>query len=114
MEVKPYYILIKSIFYVTDICFFIGYVNTVLSAPILYPISRVTYCAYLIHPIVIRFMTMTMDHPLHLGKVVMIMIFIGLTFASYVIAFVISVTFEAPVVSMLRILTKLAPPQSKK
>lgn len=45
-----------------------GYVNDILSAPILYPFSRVTYCAYLVHPIIIRLTAMNMDSPLHLGK----------------------------------------------
>lgn len=45
-----------------------GYVNDILSAPILFPFSRVTYCAYLVHPIVIRLTAMNMDSPLHLGK----------------------------------------------
>lgn len=44
-----------------------GYVNTILSAPIIYPFSRVTYCAYLVHPIAIRFMALNSDSPLHLG-----------------------------------------------
>lgn len=44
-----------------------GYVNTILSAPIIYPFSRVTYCAYLVHPIAIRFVALNSDAPLHLG-----------------------------------------------
>lgn len=44
-----------------------GYVNTLLSAPIIYPFSRVTYCAYLVHPIVIRMLALNSDSPLHLG-----------------------------------------------
>ena len=44
-----------------------GFVNTLLSAPCLYPFSRVTYCAYLVHPIVIRSMALNTDAPMHLG-----------------------------------------------
>ena len=44
-----------------------GYVNTLLSAPVIYPFSRVTYCAYLVHPIVIRLQALNSDAPLHLG-----------------------------------------------
>lgn len=89
-----------------------GYVNSILSATILYPFSRVTYCAYLIHPIVIRIMAMNMDSPLHLGKEVMVIIFLGQVVASYALGFLISVAFEAPVVSMLRILARIAPNKS--
>lgn len=45
-----------------------GYVNTVLSAPFIYPFSRVTYCAYLVHPLAIRFLALNSDSPLHLGS----------------------------------------------
>ncbi|XP_016839566.1 O-acyltransferase like protein isoform X1 [Nasonia vitripennis] len=82
-----------------------GYVNDILSAPILYPFSRVTYCAYLVHPIVIRLTAMNMDSPLHLGKDSMLITFFGQVVASYILSFVISVSFEAPVVSMLKILS---------
>lgn len=47
---------------------FLGYINKILSAPVLYPFSRVTYCAYLIHPIIIRLTAMNLDSPFHLGK----------------------------------------------
>ncbi|XP_033228459.1 O-acyltransferase like protein isoform X2 [Belonocnema kinseyi] len=82
-----------------------GYVNDILSAPILYPFSRVTYCAYLVHPIVIRLTAMNADSPLHLGKDSMLITFFGQVVASYLISFVVSVSFEAPVVSMLKILS---------
>lgn len=52
---------------------------------------------------------MTMDSPIHLGAIFMIIVFLGQVVASYVLSFIVSVAFEAPVVSMLRILTKLAP-----
>lgn len=89
--------------------FFSGYVNIILSNTILYPFSRVTYCAYLLHPVVIRVMAMNMDSPLHLGREVVLTLFLGQTVASYALAFFVSVAFEAPVVSMLRILKKLVP-----
>lgn len=48
-------------------CGYGGYVNKFLSAPCIYPFSRVTYCAYLVHPIVIRVLALNSDAPLHLG-----------------------------------------------
>ncbi|KAJ8973375.1 hypothetical protein NQ317_007188 [Molorchus minor] len=84
-----------------------GIVDQILSATILYPFSRVTYCAYLIHPIVIRVMVMSMDSPLHLGSIVTIVIYMGQVVASYAVAFIVSLAFEAPVVSMLRIMSKV-------
>ncbi|KAL6448102.1 hypothetical protein ACFW04_000260 [Cataglyphis niger] len=82
-----------------------GYVNKILSWPLLYPFSRVTYCAYLVHPLVIRLTVMNLDSPFHLGKDVVAITFIGQLVLSYVFSFIISITFEAPVVSMLKILS---------
>ncbi|XP_011213223.2 nose resistant to fluoxetine protein 6 [Bactrocera dorsalis] len=82
-----------------------GYINTLLSAPCLYPFSRVTYCAYLVHPIVIRSMALNTDAPLHLGGDTMVILFFGLVVASYLLSFVVSMSFEAPVVTMLKILS---------
>lgn len=54
-----------------------GYVNTLLSAPVIYPFSRVTYCAYLVHPIVIRLLALNSDAPLHLGSDSMVSSFVS-------------------------------------
>ncbi|CAL7947868.1 unnamed protein product [Xylocopa violacea] len=82
-----------------------GYVNSILSAPILYPFSRTTYCAYLVHPLVIRLTAMNLDSPFHLGKYTMMITFFGQLVLSYILSFIISVSFEAPIVSMLKILS---------
>ncbi|XP_026669927.1 nose resistant to fluoxetine protein 6-like isoform X2 [Ceratina calcarata] len=82
-----------------------GYVNRVLSAPMLYPFSRTTYCAYLVHPLVIRWTALNMDSPIHLGKYTMMITFFGILVLSYILSFVVSVAFEAPIVSMLKILS---------
>uniref|UniRef100_A0A1B0FQH3 Nose resistant-to-fluoxetine protein N-terminal domain-containing protein n=1 Tax=Glossina morsitans morsitans TaxID=37546 RepID=A0A1B0FQH3_GLOMM len=82
-----------------------GFVNTLLSAPCVYPFSRVTYCAYLVHPIVIRSMALNADAPMHLGGDTMVIMFFGFVVASYLLSFVVSMSFEAPVVTMLKILS---------
>ncbi|KAL6265109.1 hypothetical protein P5V15_005199 [Pogonomyrmex californicus] len=82
-----------------------GYVNKILSWPLLYPFSRVTYCSYLVHPLVIRLTAMNLDSPFHLGKDIVMITFLGQLILSYALSFVVSVTFEAPVVSMLKILS---------
>ncbi|XP_008487828.1 nose resistant to fluoxetine protein 6-like [Diaphorina citri] len=82
-----------------------GFVNSLLSAKCLYPFSRVTYCAYLVHPIVMRSMVMTRDSPMHLGKDIVITLFIGQLVTSYLISFLVSLAFEAPIVTMLKIIS---------
>lgn len=49
-----------------DIIYFAGYMNKLLSCRFLIPFSRTTYCAYLVHPIIIRYVVMKRDTPLHL------------------------------------------------
>lgn len=44
-----------------------GFLNQILSYTPLYPFSRVTYCAYLVHPIVIRAYALNSDAPVHMG-----------------------------------------------
>ncbi|KAL5275543.1 hypothetical protein ACFFRR_001424 [Megaselia abdita] len=82
-----------------------GPINTLLSAPCIYPFSRVTYCAYLVHPIVIRALALNSDAPLHLGSDSMVVTFCGLVVCSYLLSFIVSLAFEAPVVTMLKILS---------
>ena len=53
-----------------------GTVNRILSAPCLYPFSRVTYCAYLVHPIVIRIVALNSDAPIHMGVDSMVIYFV--------------------------------------
>jgi hypothetical protein len=107
-----------------------GWINNLLSTSVLYPFSRVTYCAYLIHPIVIRFYALNSDAPMHLGVDSMVSCFMdsvgialtacfhfqitnffGQVVASFLLAFAISLAFEAPVVTMLKI---IAPNRKKR
>lgn len=83
-----------------------GFLNKFLSATFLYPFSRVTYCAYLVHPIIIRAYALNTDAPLHMSIDSMVIIFLGQTCASYLLSFVVSLSFEAPVCALLRILAK--------
>ncbi|OWR49275.1 hypothetical protein KGM_215307 [Danaus plexippus plexippus] len=86
-----------------------GWVRPLLSSPVLYPFSRVTYCAYLVHPVVLRYVAMHLTHPIHLGELLVFVLFLGLAVISFFLAFVISVAFEAPIVTMLKIVS----PQKK-
>lgn len=41
-------------------------VDSLLSVRLMYPLSRLTYCAYLVHPVIMVITTAQMDGPLHL------------------------------------------------
>jgi hypothetical protein len=56
------------------VCVSTGYVNKLLSCKFLYPLSRITFCAYLVHPLVMISVIMHMDSPVHLGRATMVCI----------------------------------------
>ncbi|XP_022169474.1 nose resistant to fluoxetine protein 6-like [Myzus persicae] len=82
-----------------------GYINKLLSCKILIPFSRTTYCAYLVHPIVIRYVVMRRDTPLHLTVETVAILFLGQIVVSYIFAFILSIAFEAPIVSLLKLVS---------
>lgn len=41
-------------------------IDSLLSLRLMYPLSRLTYCAYLVHPIIMMITVTQMDGPLHL------------------------------------------------
>ncbi|GLH08516.1 Uncharacterized protein GBIM_13734 [Gryllus bimaculatus] len=73
-----------------------GIVDKILSWPYLYPISRLTYCTYLIHPQVIRIVLLNYDSSFHITIDMMGTVYVGFLIASYIAALFISLTFEAP------------------
>nr|XP_046473646.1 nose resistant to fluoxetine protein 6-like [Neodiprion pinetum] len=80
-----------------------GIINSFLSWKYLYPLSRLTYCAYLVHPALMRSMILRGESSLHLTQGLVAMLFFGVTVASYMVSIVLSLLFEAPMVSLLRI-----------
>lgn len=67
----------------------------------MYPFSRLVYCTYLIHPVIIKNVLLNAESPLHISKEIMVIYFLGFLSASFCIAFIISLLFEAPIVSLL-------------
>ncbi|GAB1859561.1 Nose resistant to fluoxetine protein 6 [Camponotus japonicus] len=80
-------------------------IDSLLSLRLTYPLSRLTYCAYLVHPVIMMITSTQMDGPLHLhnGIVVSLIVYFGNLVASYLLSFCISLAFEAPVVNLLKI-----------
>ncbi|XP_055913779.1 uncharacterized protein LOC129947292 isoform X2 [Eupeodes corollae] len=81
-------------------------VNKVLSYPGLLPLSRLTYCTYLVHPVIMLLTSSQMDGTVHLNNIMIWVIFLGNAVVSFGVAFFISVIFEAPVVRLLKIYFK--------
>ncbi|XP_066994975.2 nose resistant to fluoxetine protein 6 [Anabrus simplex] len=81
-----------------------GYINKLLSHPALYPLSRITYCAYLMHPLIMLSVLMHMDSPVHLARGTMVMMIFGYFVSAYLLSIVVSLAFEAPIIALLNLL----------
>ncbi|XP_023708555.1 nose resistant to fluoxetine protein 6 [Cryptotermes secundus] len=81
-----------------------GYVNKLLSCKFFFPLSRISYCAYLVHPLVMISVIMHMESPVHLGRATMIVVIFGYFIMSYMLSLVVSLGFEAPTIALLNIL----------
>ncbi|KZC08232.1 PREDICTED: nose resistant to fluoxetine protein 6 [Dufourea novaeangliae] len=78
-------------------------IDSLLSLRLMYPLSRLTYCAYLVHPVIMMITVAQMDGPLHLHNGIVLVLYFGNLVASYLMSFCISITLEAPVVNLLKI-----------
>ncbi|XP_076108428.1 nose resistant to fluoxetine protein 6-like isoform X4 [Mytilus galloprovincialis] len=83
-----------------------GPVNTFLSWKVWAPLGRLTYCAYIVHPAVIFYFGLTMEKTLHYTDLVFVQQYISLVVVSYGVAFVLSMTVEAPMLGLEKVLFK--------
>lgn len=83
-----------------------GPVNTILSWKVWAPLGRLTYCAYIVHPAVIFYFGLTMEKTLHYTDLVFVQQYISLVVVSYGVAFVLSMTIEAPMLGLEKVLFK--------
>lgn len=77
-----------------------GFVNTFLSWKPFIPLSRLTYCAYLVHPIIMVSFYLDSRYPIYLTDFETIYLFFGHLVMSYLVAFVVSMAFEAPMIAL--------------
>lgn len=78
--------------------------NRILSYRCLWPLSRLTYCTYLIHPVIMLITAYRMDGTVHLSTSMILVVFLGNAVVSFIVAFFISVVLEAPVIRLLKII----------
>ncbi|KAL4219668.1 hypothetical protein ACF0H5_022240 [Mactra antiquata] len=83
-----------------------GPINTLLSWKGIIPLSRLTYCAYLVHPLVIYVYYYSRRTMFHFYDLEMIYLFLGNLCLSYMAAFVISMAFEAPMMGLEKVLLR--------
>ncbi|GBM82281.1 Nose resistant to fluoxetine protein 6 [Araneus ventricosus] len=86
-----------------------GVVNSILSWKALIPLSRLSYCAYLIHLIVVTTYLSSVRTLINFSHINVIMLYLGFLVISYAVALVTSLLFESPVIRLERLIrNKLA------
>ncbi|XP_066294090.1 nose resistant to fluoxetine protein 6-like isoform X1 [Branchiostoma lanceolatum] len=84
-----------------------GIINTILSWKAWIPLSRLTYCAYLVHPIVIFIAYLDQrETPLHYSDIELMYYFVGHVVFSYAVAYVVSMMAEAPMRQLEKLVLK--------
>ncbi|CAC5405309.1 unnamed protein product [Mytilus coruscus] len=82
-----------------------GVVNKILSWRGLVPLSRLAYAVYLIHPIVMMTHFFSRRTLFYLDDFNVVYLYIGHIVVTFMVAFVASITFEAPFLSLEKIIT---------
>ncbi|XP_048774347.2 nose resistant to fluoxetine protein 6-like isoform X2 [Ostrea edulis] len=83
-----------------------GFINTFLSAGLWSPLSRLTYCAYLVHPVIMFMYTLSQRYTMYFTDINMVCLFLGFWMATYVVAFFVSMALEAPMIGLEKLILK--------
>ncbi|CAL1684887.1 unnamed protein product [Lasius platythorax] len=81
-----------------------GIIKQVLSFKVWIPLSRLTYCAYLLNPFIIHSIRLHNETSAHLEFLSMAAIFLGQVAISYLCAYALSLMAEAPLIMLMRTL----------
>ncbi|XP_054713019.1 nose resistant to fluoxetine protein 6-like [Uloborus diversus] len=83
-----------------------GFINKLLSYKLFIPLSRLTYTAYLIHPLFITgYLTSTKD-VLIFSHPTMVILFLGFLLLTYGFSILVSLTFESPIIGLEKLIRK--------
>ncbi|XP_060069287.1 nose resistant to fluoxetine protein 6-like [Ylistrum balloti] len=83
-----------------------GFVNTLLSWGGFVPLSRLTYCAYLVHPILQSLVYLSLRQQFRMSDLTMITYFLAFLMMAYAVAFVVSLAFESPMMGLEKAIFK--------
>ncbi|GFY45079.1 nose resistant to fluoxetine protein 6 [Trichonephila inaurata madagascariensis] len=81
-----------------------GFVNSFLSWKFWIPLSRLTFCAYLVHPLIQTTYFASLRDSIVCSHMTMIMYHFGFLIMSYMAALVVSLLFESPVIRLERLI----------
>ncbi|XP_071040695.1 nose resistant to fluoxetine protein 6-like [Parasteatoda tepidariorum] len=81
-----------------------GVVDKILSFKLFIPLSRLTYCAYLIHPIFNTIYVTSMKSTIWFSHQTVIMWYLGVLAVTYAFALIVSLIFESPIIRLERLI----------
>ncbi|XP_042913082.1 nose resistant to fluoxetine protein 6-like [Parasteatoda tepidariorum] len=81
-----------------------GAVDKILSCKLFIPLSRLTYCAYLIHPIFNTIYVTSMKSTIWFSHQSVIMWYLGVLAVTYAFALIVSLIFESPIIRLERLI----------
>lgn len=77
-----------------------GFVNHILAWPAFIPLSRLTYGAYLIHPMVLSLYFSSLQVPFHYTDLFIAFNYVAITVLSYAAAFILAIGIEYPIIHL--------------
>lgn len=77
-----------------------GWINAILSWKVWASLGRLTYAAYLVHPMVLVAFNLTYVAPIAFTDLMLVYVFIGNVVLSYAAAYVVSMAVEAPMMQL--------------
>ncbi|KAL3870229.1 hypothetical protein ACJMK2_038306 [Sinanodonta woodiana] len=83
-----------------------GFINTLLSWNVYIPLGRLTYCAYLIHPIVMIVYYGSLRNTIIFNDLNISYLFVSHLVFAYAAAFILSLAFESPMMGLEKVLFK--------
>lgn len=85
-----------------------GIIASILGARCLVPLSRLTYPAFLVHPIIMALFYGSRQASFHFSHYLMFYLIVGNIVITYASAFVLAALFELPLISIERTLRRRA------
>jgi peptidoglycan/LPS O-acetylase OafA/YrhL len=84
-----------------------GFVNSILSWKVFIPLSRLTYCGYLLHLYIMYNFLIDQKNSLHFDQFLTSVLYCGFIVISLVLAFVMSLAFELPFMTLDSVLVEV-------
>ncbi|XP_039252326.2 nose resistant to fluoxetine protein 6-like [Styela clava] len=82
-----------------------GPVNTFLSWKLFVPLSRLTYCIYLVHTLILFWWFSTQEQSVHFSNTMFAFYYVGLLFMSIFGAYCLSMLIESPFIRLVSLIT---------